>query len=173
MVEKSEKCSLLVIIALLKIEKSLKVQRIADGVERSLKSWCEAGVAGSCQISLTRGFHHISQARSSQDWVSPRRVYIMSLPSVLPRLRIPESDSSSLPRGQSYRRTGAQHMQPSLSPVDIQSHLYNSLLEARTADVALRVRGTWEAVYRLHRVVLIQAVSLATFFSLLIVLSLL
>lgn len=52
-------------------------------------------------------------------------------------------------------------MQQSLSPVDIQNHLYNSLLEARTADVALRVRGNWEAVYRLHRVVLIQAVSLA------------
>lgn len=51
-------------------------------------------------------------------------------------------------------------MLPTLSPVDIQSHLYNSLLESRTADVALRVRGNWEALYRLHRVVLIQAVSL-------------
>jgi hypothetical protein len=48
----------------------------------------------------------------------------------------------------------------SISPIDLQSHLYASLLEARTADVALRVRGTWQAVYRLHRVVLIQAVSL-------------
>ena len=47
----------------------------------------------------------------------------------------------------------------SISPVDLQSHLYASLLEARTADVVLRVSGTWKAVYRLHRVVLIQAVS--------------
>lgn len=60
-------------------------------------------------------------------------------------------------------------MQPSLSPVDIQSHLYDSLLEARTADVSLRVRGSWEAVYRLHRVVLIQAVSLYVFLSLLFI----
>lgn len=50
-----------------------------------------------------------------------------------------------------------------ISPVDIQSHLYTSLLEGRTADVALRVTGSaWEAVYtyRLHRVIIIQAVSM-------------
>jgi hypothetical protein len=45
-----------------------------------------------------------------------------------------------------------------LSSVDLQQHIYNSLLESRTADVALHVRGTWEAVYKLHRVVLIQSV---------------
>ncbi|TDL28927.1 hypothetical protein BD410DRAFT_893843 [Rickenella mellea] len=39
----------------------------------------------------------------------------------------------------------------------LQQHLYNSFLTAETPDVALHVRGTWEAVYRLHRVVLIQA----------------
>lgn len=44
-----------------------------------------------------------------------------------------------------------------MSASDIRSHLYSSLLEARTTDVALRVRGSWKAVYRLHRVVLIQA----------------
>ncbi|KAI5115949.1 hypothetical protein M0805_003114, partial [Coniferiporia weirii] len=43
------------------------------------------------------------------------------------------------------------------SPTDIQSHLYHAFLHGRTADVALRVRGSWEGVYRLHRVVLIQA----------------
>ncbi|TFK40923.1 hypothetical protein BDQ12DRAFT_733284 [Crucibulum laeve] len=46
---------------------------------------------------------------------------------------------------------------PRPSPFDIQSHLYAAFLEARTADVALRVRGTWNAVYKLHRVILIQS----------------
>jgi hypothetical protein len=45
---------------------------------------------------------------------------------------------------------------------DLQTHLYMSFLEAKTADVALRVRGSWAAIYRLHRVVLIQAVSPAS-----------
>lgn len=45
-----------------------------------------------------------------------------------------------------------------LSSFDLQQHIYNSLLESRTADVALHVRGTWEAIYKLHRVVLIQSV---------------
>ncbi len=46
-----------------------------------------------------------------------------------------------------------------LSPDALQAHLYTAFLERKTADVALHVRGTWHAVYRLHRVVLIQAVS--------------
>jgi len=47
-------------------------------------------------------------------------------------------------------------MQP--SPLDVQSHLYTSFLHASTYDVALRVSGTWKAIYKLHRVVLIQSV---------------
>ncbi|KAG5642500.1 hypothetical protein DXG03_002697 [Asterophora parasitica] len=43
------------------------------------------------------------------------------------------------------------------SAVDIQNHLYNSFLEGSTADVALRVHGSWDAIYNLHRVVLIQS----------------
>ncbi|KAG6814427.1 hypothetical protein H0H92_007430 [Tricholoma furcatifolium] len=43
------------------------------------------------------------------------------------------------------------------SPVDIQNHLYASFLEGSTADVALRVHGSWVAIYKLHRVVLIQS----------------
>jgi hypothetical protein len=47
---------------------------------------------------------------------------------------------------------------PGPSPVDIQSHLYSSFLEGSTADIAIHVTGTsWEAVYNLHRVVLIQS----------------
>ncbi|CAA7260014.1 unnamed protein product [Cyclocybe aegerita] len=46
---------------------------------------------------------------------------------------------------------------PGPSPSDIQSHLYTSFIQASTYDVAIRVSGTWNAVYRLHRVVLIQS----------------
>ena len=46
------------------------------------------------------------------------------------------------------------------SPNDLQSHLYASFLQRKTADVALRISGSWHAVYRLHRVILIQAVCL-------------
>lgn len=46
------------------------------------------------------------------------------------------------------------------TPKDIQSHLYSSFLLGHTADVSLHVTGGWEAIYHLHRVVLIQAVSL-------------
>ena len=45
------------------------------------------------------------------------------------------------------------------SPRNLQDHLYASFLEGSTADVALHISGSWHAVYRLHRVVLIQAVS--------------
>ncbi|KAF9817534.1 hypothetical protein IEO21_03385 [Rhodonia placenta] len=43
------------------------------------------------------------------------------------------------------------------TPADLQSHLYQSFLTRKTADVALRVRGSWHAIYKLHRVILIQA----------------
>ena len=44
------------------------------------------------------------------------------------------------------------------SPNDLQSHLYASFLQRKTADVALRISGSWHAIYKLHRVILIQAV---------------
>jgi hypothetical protein len=51
---------------------------------------------------------------------------------------------------------------PGPSATDIQSHLYNSFIHACTYDVAIRVSGrTWRAVYKLHRVVLIQSVRTA------------
>jgi len=43
-------------------------------------------------------------------------------------------------------------------PSEFQAHIYNSLLQGRTSDVALRIRASWDAVYNFHRVVLIQAV---------------
>lgn len=42
----------------------------------------------------------------------------------------------------------------------LQDHLYVSFLEGSTADVALHISGSWSAVYKLHRVILIQAVGL-------------
>jgi hypothetical protein len=48
---------------------------------------------------------------------------------------------------------------PGPSATDIQSHLYNSFIHASTYDVLIRVSGrTWRAIYKLHRVVLIQSV---------------
>ncbi len=48
---------------------------------------------------------------------------------------------------------------PGPSATDIQSHLYNSFIHASTYDVAIRISGrTWRAIYKLHRVVLIQSV---------------
>ena len=44
------------------------------------------------------------------------------------------------------------------SASDIQLHLYDAFLNGRTSDVNLHVRGSWEGIYKLHRVVLIQAV---------------
>lgn len=56
-------------------------------------------------------------------------------------------------------RRSSPHMNTAaLSSVDLQQHIYNSLLESRTADVSLHIHGTWEAIYKLHRVVLIQSV---------------
>ncbi|KAK0245397.1 hypothetical protein EDD85DRAFT_964383 [Armillaria nabsnona] len=46
---------------------------------------------------------------------------------------------------------------PPPSPQDLQSHLYHAFLDGKTADVALRISGSWRAVYHLHRVVLIQS----------------
>lgn len=44
------------------------------------------------------------------------------------------------------------------TPHGIQSHIYDSFLKKQTVDVVLRVQGTWSALYKLHRVVLIQSV---------------
>ncbi|KAF8167859.1 hypothetical protein B0H34DRAFT_646000 [Crassisporium funariophilum] len=43
------------------------------------------------------------------------------------------------------------------SATDIQSHLYTSFLQASTYDVSIHVAGSWNAIYKLHRVVLIQS----------------
>lgn len=65
-------------------------------------------------------------------------------------------------RTQRFRRINPPMNPATLSSADLQQHIYNSLLESRTADVALHVHGTWEAIYKLHRVVLIQSVRPAT-----------
>ncbi|KIP01237.1 hypothetical protein PHLGIDRAFT_113180 [Phlebiopsis gigantea 11061_1 CR5-6] len=55
----------------------------------------------------------------------------------------------------------SQPSSPSLvnasSPAALQNHIYAAFLDRRTADVALHVHGSWHAIYKLHRVVLIQA----------------
>ncbi|KZV95597.1 hypothetical protein EXIGLDRAFT_672006, partial [Exidia glandulosa HHB12029] len=47
----------------------------------------------------------------------------------------------------------------------LQSHLYSQFLTGSAADVTLHVQGSWEAVYQLHRVVLIQAGYFSSLFS--------
>lgn len=47
---------------------------------------------------------------------------------------------------------------PTNTPQLLQSHLYEAFLSGETADISLRVSGSWNAVYRLHRIVLTQAV---------------
>ncbi|KAG2070691.1 hypothetical protein BDR04DRAFT_1076522 [Suillus decipiens] len=65
------------------------------------------------------------------------------------------------------RRSGSPPMNTAaaFSSVDLQQHIYNSLLESRTADVSLHVHGTWEAIYKLHRVVLIQSGFFSSLFT--------
>ncbi|KAH9945582.1 hypothetical protein B0H21DRAFT_744355 [Amylocystis lapponica] len=67
----------------------------------------------------------------------------VSLPSLRPKFMTTSSPLASGARGS--------------TPADLQSHLYTSFLQRKTADVALRIRGSWNAVYKLHRVILIQA----------------
>ncbi|KAF9264550.1 hypothetical protein L218DRAFT_900372 [Marasmius fiardii PR-910] len=51
------------------------------------------------------------------------------------------------------------------SAMNLAGHLYHSFLHGYTADVVLRVAGTWCAIYHLHRVVLIQAGFFRTLFT--------
>lgn len=46
---------------------------------------------------------------------------------------------------------------PSHTPQLLQNHLYEAFLSGETADISLRVSGSWNATYRLHRIVLTQA----------------
>jgi len=49
---------------------------------------------------------------------------------------------------------------PGYTPREIQSHLYDAFLSGDTADISLWIRGEgWDLGYRLHRIVLTQAVS--------------
>lgn len=77
------------------------------------------------------------------------------------------SASSTIPPPNQSNSSSLDHIRPARSdsdnvrmptPTEIQSHLFDAFLSGRTADVSLRVRGSWEGLYRLHRVVLIQAV---------------
>jgi hypothetical protein len=53
---------------------------------------------------------------------------------------------------------------PGYTPQEIQSHLYDAFLSGDTADISLRIRGeAWDLEYRLHRIVLTQAVSTRQF----------
>lgn len=76
-----------------------------------------------------------------------------------PSASLPAFATNISPRPYLCRPEHQPPMSPGTSPphVGLQQHIYKSLLESRTADVALHVRGTWQAVYNLHKVVLIQS----------------
>lgn len=78
----------------------------------------------------------------------------------LARVAIPYSTSLPSLRKQAQDMATPHAASPARgpTPADLQSHLYQSFLTRKTADVALRVRGSWHAIYKLHRVILIQAV---------------
>ncbi|KAG0699747.1 hypothetical protein DFH29DRAFT_935664 [Suillus ampliporus] len=80
----------------------------------------------------------------------------------LPELYSSSHNTSLIHR---LRRSTPPMNAAALSSVDLQHHIYNSLLESRTADVALHVHGTWEAIYKLHRVVLIQSGFFSSLFT--------
>ncbi|KAG2129779.1 hypothetical protein DEU56DRAFT_816658 [Suillus clintonianus] len=79
---------------------------------------------------------------------------------------LPDLYSSSSHNTHRLRRSSPpMNTAAALSSVDLQQHIYNSLLESRTADVSLHVHGTWEAIYMLHRVVLIQSGFFSSLFT--------
>lgn len=43
-------------------------------------------------------------------------------------------------------------------PSEFQANIFNSFLQGETSDVTIRIRASWQAIYKCHRVVLIQAV---------------
>lgn len=45
------------------------------------------------------------------------------------------------------------------SAQEIQNHLYQAFLSGDAADISVRIGGSWNAEYKLHRLVLTQAVS--------------
>lgn len=81
----------------------------------------------------------------------------------LPCLRSYHASTTSTPADINTSKPMNSPLQAIASPPPpnhLQHHLYDSFLHRKTADVAIRVRGSWHAIYRLHRVVLIQAVSI-------------
>jgi len=116
-------------------------------------------------VAALRGTQASSKGRHTRElaqfYIMTTRLIPASPPGgrvLHPSISMP--DFSTTPKSESSRRVLSPPTSPgSPSSVDLQQHIYNSLLESRTADISLHVRGTWEAVYKLHRVVLIQSVS--------------
>jgi len=76
-------------------------------------------------------------------------------------LKVPTHPSRPVPVVGSSSSMNTVTTSPGYTLQDIQSHLYNAFLSGDTADISLRIRvgDGWDLGYRLHRIVLIQAVS--------------
>jgi hypothetical protein len=131
-----------------KIESSLSLAKTVRLTREMLSIHQTVEFEVASQIEGVRGLLALPNAGSLHKMPSDRDV------SVLPALT------------KSHARASRSNTMPinllGPSPTDLQSHLYASFLAAKTADVTLHVRGSWEAVYQLHRVILIQAVSSPT-----------
>lgn len=126
--------------------------------DRAEKRECGCCILRGKRYRLGRRHYHVR-------WLSSPLMTGRPIPASPPGGRVLHSsfsmpDFSATPKSESSRRALRPPTSPgSPSSVDLQQHIYNSLLESRTADISLHVKGTWEAVYKLHRVVLIQSVS--------------
>ncbi|THH30187.1 hypothetical protein EUX98_g4025 [Antrodiella citrinella] len=88
-----------------------------------------------------------------------------SSPISIAHHRLRSQPTPSLPnlRAGSYPHRMSSDTPPSSPTIaapaasELQKHLYASFVEGKTADVSLRIRGSWDATYHLHKVILIQA----------------
>ena len=147
------------------------VQRNEDEAGNIVAWWLERRIAAESICGLTLTWQIYLERRAPNILIMTLRTGTLAETNYLSNTssaRVLHA-SPSLPdiyytgtRAQRSRRINPPMSPATLSSVDLQLHIYNSLLESRTADVALHVRGTWEAIYKLHRVVLIQSVRPAT-----------
>ncbi|KAG9127367.1 hypothetical protein FRC07_014531 [Ceratobasidium sp. 392] len=102
-------------------------------------------------IHGSRSMSALSSSAQSRPVPAPRRPHSNTITG--------ERPAASAPRSKMLVTS------PPHSPRHIQNHLYQMFLEGQTADVSVVIRGSWEALYKLHRVILIQSDYFRTLFT--------
>ncbi len=139
----------------------LVLERVERGRGREARLPCISllPVIDSCTSSKAIQVSPSPSIDMSDIYVTPfERSYPPSHPSQLSSSHLPHLPHQSPSSLRTHAMTPPPTSPTRPSPSDLQSHLYASFLQRKTADVALRISGSWHAVYKLHRVVLIQAV---------------